>query len=395
MKRLRTLQIMWSLGVGGFEVWLRNVMRVLDPAEIGFDFLVFERCERGLEEEMRARGSRIICVSPKDGARFVGPRIALATRLRGPYDVAHCHFVCRFFPLVWTALGGVRSRFLHLRETSFGWPAPSRFEQRYLDWAGRTREGQGATRVLAVSRATAASWYPSVPDSGVFCDVFYSGIPTDGFDIEPDRAELRRSLGLAVDDWVVGHAGRLAEVKNHDMLLEVFAHLAKLNPSARLLLIGDGPRKDELEAAAARLGIGARVVFAGLRHDVPRLLLGAVDHFVFTSHAEGLPNAVLEAQAAGLPVAIADHITTEVAVLPDLVQRLSLRDGPALWAEAIHGTARLHRRDSAGALRRFRQSQFTIEKSAVRLLELYRIASGTAYSRTGELAQPQGAGAPV
>src|SRR5262245_47760979 len=181
MPRLRILHILWSLGVGGIEVWLKDALRVVDPREMTFDFLVFERTDLGLEDAVRSLGSSVMCVPPPRRTRWWGPQIAMAIRRNGPYDIAHCHFVARHFPLLWAGLAGVRTRFLHLHETSFGWPRPGALETAGLAVMRGRQESQGATCVVAVSRATARSWYA---DTAVDhrCGVLYGGISLEAYD---------------------------------------------------------------------------------------------------------------------------------------------------------------------------------------------------------------------
>ena len=107
-------------------------------------------------------------------------------------------------------------------------------------------------------------------------------------------------------------------------MLEIVRHVMGADPKTRLVLIGDGPMRSAIERQAADLGLTGRVVFAGCRVDVTRLLLGAVDVFVMPSLREGLPLAGIEAQAARLPCVLSDAITCELDVLPQLIRRLSL-----------------------------------------------------------------------
>jgi glycosyltransferase involved in cell wall biosynthesis len=139
-----------------------------------------------------------------------------------------------------------------------------------------------------------------------------------------------------------------------------------------LLLIGGGVRST-IERKVARLGICANVSFAGVRADVPRLMLAAMDAFVLPSLYEGLPLVMLEAQAAGLPCLVADTVTNEATVIPGLVKRLSLTESPSRWVDELLAV-RHTRFDRAEALRWMRASSFTIEASAAELATTYGAA---------------------
>jgi len=100
---------------------------------------------------------------------------------------------------------------------------------------------------------------------------------------------------------VVGTVGRLIKRKGHYDLLKAWSKTIESYPSATLLIIGDGPERSGLEKRASQLGCEEMVRFTGFRTDVPELL-NLMDLFVFPSHFEGLPGALIEAMAAGLPI---------------------------------------------------------------------------------------------
>lgn len=109
------------------------------------------------------------------------------------------------------------------------------------------------------------------------------------------------SLDIDSDDLIVGTVGRLVERKGHYDLLEAWSTVLISHPNAQLLIVGDGPEARGLQERATKLNCGRSVCFAGQREDIPDLL-DAMDIFVFPSHYEGLPGALLEAMIAGLPV---------------------------------------------------------------------------------------------
>ena len=149
-----------------------------------------------------------------------------------------------------------------------------------------------STRIgkLVVERGFAPSQVALVPN----------GVDTSRFLRQPRDAQLRAQL--CGDAARVGiFVGRLSVEKGHPLLLEAWASALVQSPGMRLLLVGDGPLREMLEAAAQRLGIASQVIFAGHRDDVERLL-GVADFAVLSSHGEGLSNALLEYMAAELPV---------------------------------------------------------------------------------------------
>ena len=106
------------------------------------------------------------------------------------------------------------------------------------------------------------------------------------------------------------------------------AAIAQKEPNMRLLLVSDGLLCPQIEQKAIEMGLDKYVIFAGLRSDVPRLMLGAMDTFVLPSLYEGLGLVLIEAQAAGLPCVFSDIVPEEADVIKPLVQRISLSKSP-------------------------------------------------------------------
>jgi glycosyltransferase involved in cell wall biosynthesis len=142
-------------------------------------------------------------------------------------------------------------------------------------------------------------------------------------------------LGIPPDAFVIGHVGRFDEQKNHLFLVEIAAEVAKREPKMRLLLVGDGLLRPKIEQKIAQLGLTDRTIFAGSRHDVPRLMLSAMDVFLFPSLYEGLGLVLIEAQAAGLPCIFSDVVPEEADLVKPLIRRFSLSEPASVWADAI------------------------------------------------------------
>lgn len=170
-----------------------------------------------------------------------------------------------------------------------------------------------APKVVGVAEALRAPLYELYPGSSV--DIIENGVDLARFG--DGRAEARRRLGLppdgiGLDQPAIGAVGRLEWVKGHDVLIEAFA---RLDPRAILILIGEGSRRQALEEQARQLGLADRIRFLGHRDDIAALLPG-FDLFVQPSRQEGLPFAVLEAQACGVPTIASDVGALRQAICP-------------------------------------------------------------------------------
>jgi glycosyltransferase involved in cell wall biosynthesis len=197
------------------------------------------------------------------------------------------------------------------------------------------------------------------------------GIELAPFEVSEEKSTVRSSLGIPADAFVIGHVGRFAPEKNHLFLLDVLKEVGLRDRTALFLLIGDGPLQETIQKRAEADGVSKRILFAGSRPDVPRLMLNAMDAFVLPSSSEGLGLVVVEAQAAGLPCVISDTVPEEVDVVPGLVRRRGLNEPPAMWAEDLLLCRKQQRLSSEFVLDLMRSSPLNIENSVRRLERAY------------------------
>jgi len=144
--------------------------------------------------------------------------------------------------------------------------------------------------------------------NGVDTGKYHPAVPSEG-------GALRESFGIGPSDTVMTTVASLKPAKRVDLLLRAVARCIRANPGVRVLLVGDGPDRAELEQLARRIGMTERVVFAGIRDDVDDILRMS-DVLVLSSRVgtETFPNVVLEAMASGLPV-----VSTDVGSVREMI----------------------------------------------------------------------------
>ncbi len=190
-------------------------------------------------------------------------------------------------------------------------------------------------------------------------DVIANGIDLDTFEVSANHPELRQELSIANGARIVGAVGRLSPEKGYDVLLQAFARLgAEEKDPVVLMLVGDGPEKENLLRLGEKLNIADRLRFLGARTDVPALLK-LMDVFVLSSFTEGVPMALLEAMAAHRPI-----VATEVGEVSQILGRDA---GLLIKPNDVRGLA-----DSIGRLLRDRQmSQKCAEHARQRVAQNY------------------------
>jgi L-malate glycosyltransferase len=170
-----------------------------------------------------------------------------------------------------------------------------------------------ANHIIAVSQevARAVRMYAGIPKERI--NTIPNAIDSDQFRFHENRGELRQRLELPANRSIVVAVGRLTRPKGYPHLLSALA-LIPPNERPLTLIVGDGPDRYDLELMATTLQLDNDVRFLGNRSDVPDLL-GAADAFVLASLWEGLPLALLEAMACGLP-----SVVTSVGENPKLIE---------------------------------------------------------------------------
>jgi len=163
-----------------------------------------------------------------------------------------------------------------------------------------------ASQALAARVGTAARYH-----------TIYSGLEVDTFMREVDRSDVRKRYGLAPDDLVIGKVARLSDLKGHGYLLAAFEEVAKVEPRAKLLLVGDGWKRAQYERQVADAGLTDRVVFAGLiaPQEVPSAVR-AMDVLVHTSLREGLARVLPQALISGVPAISYDVDGAREVIIP-------------------------------------------------------------------------------
>ncbi len=370
---VRVLHVVGQLRAGGVETWLRRVWQGIDHDAFQFDFLVHTDQPGAYDDFFLAEGCRILpCLRPARPWKYAR-EFQRIVRQHGPYDVIHSH-VHHFsgYVLRCTAKAGILHRIAHCHSDTTAREAKAPFlRKRYLvlmeRWVSRY-----TTRGLAASGEAARALFGHDWKQDRRIRVLYCGIDVAPFRQDVDRESLRAELGIPPGRRVVGHVGSLAPAKNHAFWLEVAAELAQRDSNLHFLLVGDGELRTRIEQRIHEEGLEQRFTLTGARQDVPRILCGAMDIFLFPSVREGLPVSMIEAQAAGLPCVYSQIITPEVVVIPPLCLRRDLAEGPDAWADAVQeklAAARPLSREETCKL--VEESEFNIRRGIAALETIY------------------------
>ena len=192
------------------------------------------------------------------------------------------------------------------------------------------------------------------------------------FEISISKEKAKNRLGFGKEIILIGCISRLFESKGQEYLIRAMPRLLKEKPEIKLLVVGGGRMKDYLEKISQELGVSKDVIFLGERKDIPELLK-AFDVFVFPSLREGMPGALMEAMAAGLPVVatniggnveLVENNETGLLVLPANPREISTAVLKILDTPKLSATLGKKARNRI-------KNDFTLEKMAATLDGIY------------------------
>lgn len=305
MKKL--LLITHDLAIGGLQQVVVNLCRFLDRGK--FDISVL--CLNALGEfapEVEKLGIRVMLLPQ----RVVGPdyfsffKVAKIVRDEG-IEIIHSH---NTQALIDGALAGLMSGVKRVVHTDHARAFPDKKRYMVAEWA----LSHLVYKVVGVSDHTCENLIQFEKINCSKIVMIPNGIDGRKFQRQIDKDAKRRELGVRLVGPVIGLGVRLAEQKGITFLLQAMPAILNRFPELTLLIAGDGPSRDSLEAEAVNIGIRNHVIFAGSRLDMDEIL-GMLDLYVLPSLWEGLPMVLLEALAARCPVVATDVGGVNMAII--------------------------------------------------------------------------------
>ena len=355
---IRVLQVVTHMNRGGLETMLMNYYRHIDRSQIQFDFLAHRQERAAYDDEIESMGGviyRLPVLNPFSRTYKNALREFFITHPE--YKVVHVHQDCLSSVILKEAKKqGIPTRIAHSHSASQNKDMKYPIKMFY-----RRRISKYATHLIACG-TDAGKW--------MFCgadfEILNNAIDSEKYVYDVERKKsMRQVLGVDDNTLLVGHVGNFTPPKNHAFLIDIFGAISE-RTNACLLLVGDGALRNEVEKKVKEAHLENKVVFTGVRNDVPDLLQ-TMDVFVFPSNYEGLPVTMIEAQAAGLPCFISDKVSIECKKT-DLVQQIPLSVGADTWAEIILKAQGTERRDTSEEIKR---AGFDIQENAKRLQQFY------------------------
>lgn len=354
----------------GIATSMLNLHRHLDRDRYQMDFLLQSKYKDldavdTHQQEIEELGGRVFW---SDYSKTVFPRDSrdeIRKILDEHPEIAGVHMCALglndIFPVVHAKETGLPIRVIHCHT---GIARSSDFKPSETMLANRKMISGEAFVRLACSDLSGKYLYGDAPYT-----VFPNAVDTGRFRYHPVyRTGLRRSLGIDEHAPVLGMVGEVSDVKNPFYTLNVFREFKKVQKDAVLIIAGSGVMLHEAMEHAQTLGVAASVHFVGIQHQI-EMFYNAMDILLMPSRHEGLPNVLVEAQAAGLPVIASDEISGMAALTP-LLSFGSIAEDPEEWAKEAESifTRKGQRRSYSAELK---AQGYDIRDSALLLMDIY------------------------
>jgi len=363
---VRVLFVVFSLGVGGAEKLVYDMIDALYPAEISPVVCCLDMIGP-LGEKLIARGIPVYHLHRKTGIDW-----RLIQRLHHiivdeSIDVVHAH---QYTPYFYAVISSFFARKVKLVFTEHGRLYPDRRRmKRYLFnplLAGVT------DHIVSISENTkkAMARYDHFPADRI--EVISNGVHFENSVADIDPSMKRRSLGLDDTSFILGTAARLDGIKNIPMLIHVFKRVLSRIPETYLLIAGKGPKEKSLKELSEDLGIGDRVIFLGLRYDLHEIY-PLFNVFVLTSFTEGISITLLESMSAGIPSVVTDVGGNSEVVVAETGYLVPLGEEELMADRILALLQSPEKRNNMGIQARKRvQNHFSFQRMLASYLHLYQ-----------------------
>lgn len=330
---MRILHVIGSMNRGGAETMIMNLYRYIDREKIQFDFVENCSTSSAFDAEIISLGGRIFRCPHYDGKnhfQYIKWWNGFFREHNGEYQIIHGHLgsTAAIYLKIAKKYGLFTVAHSHSTQTQI---SVSEFLYKIYSFPTRWI----ADQFFTCSRDAGVSRY----GYKIGCDItrcikLNNAIDTNNFVFDPFIRDKVRNALCFKDKIVIGHVGRFNKEKNHVFLIKIFNEIHKINTNTRLLLVGDGQLRSQVNSLLNDYNIVDSVYFTGVVDNVADYYQ-AMDVFVFPSLYEGLPVSLVEAQTADLPCFISDKVPSESILLPDLVTVCNLSDSAETWAKHI------------------------------------------------------------
>lgn len=339
-KVVKVLHYIGSLNVGGAQTMLINLYKKIDRSKIQIDIIIDHADETFYKSELEKYGAKIYVLKNINeiGLKEFIKQWNLFFDSHINYDIFHSHIRSVSSIVLKIAKQNGLVTICHSHSTSNGKGIKSLIKKIL-----QINITKNADYLFACSYDSAKWLYGTKKSKESNCIILNNSI--DAFEYKYDlnmRHKLRNELNLK-EKIVIGQVGRIEKMKNHIFSIKIIEELKKQNDNYVLVIVGDGSLKEELIDYVNKNNLKNNVIFLGNRTDINKYMQ-LFDIFIMPSLYEGLPLALVEAQAASLPCLISKNIKSGI-LINEIIFSFSLNDNIDTWISCIKKIFNLPRKN--------------------------------------------------
>lgn len=362
MSLMRVLHVVGGMNRGGAETMLMNLYRAVDRQVVQFDFLYFKNQRCDYDDEILEMGGNIIRVADINPVlRFFK---VIKVVKKGGWDIVHSHTLFSSgLHLAAARIAGANKLVVHSHSTNDG--NGTSFLGRLYQRVMRELLCLVVTDYVACGTAAANYLLPRTKD----VNIIPNSIQIERF-VGARRGEVRRELGLRSTDLLILQVGRFIEVKNHIFSIDIAKRLKENNEAFRLLFVGAGDEKKNIEKLIQDNSLNEHVLLLGVRGDIPELMAEA-DVMLMPSLYEGFPVVLVESQAAGLPALVSSTVSDEVDFGLGLIKFINIDQEVDEWVESVVNVNKIKKLSAEERCKILTLNGFSVDSGVEKLLQVY------------------------
>lgn len=297
MKKTKVLHIFSSLDRGGAETMVMNLYRNINNEQFHFDFVVNDSIEKyAYEDEINKIGGSIYHIPKyKFYNHFKFKKIWKEILDKSQPDIIHAHSL---FP-AWIYMKAAKKCGIKIISHIHNQKGLYNSFKEQLFTYNKIKFYKYVDTPLSCSVEASKYAYGKNEDKAI---IFNNSLEVNDFVFNQlNRTIIRTEFNISDETILLGHVGRFVDVKNHRFLISLLENLITIKSNIKLMLVGDGELRDEIEKLVVEKGLENHVIFTGVRGDINKIM-SAFDMFLFPSKTEGFPMVLLEAQISGLKI---------------------------------------------------------------------------------------------
>ena len=292
------MHITYDMRIGGTEMVIKNIIEGSDSSLFEMSIFCIESPLGPFADELLNKGISIICHARKPGFDLSLIKTIKQHIKLNNIDVLHCH---QYTPYVYGVLAaiGTKTKVIFTEHGRF-YPDSSSWKRKLIN--PLLNRFTAATTAISAATKDALVEYENFPAKSI--EVVYNGIAPVTYD-EQEVTRLKKHYLIADHELCLGTIARLDPIKNHAMMLKAFRQVIDAGIAAKLVIVGDGEERQNIEALIQQLDLNARVILTGYEAK-PQALLAMMDIYLLSSLSEGTSMTLLEAMSLGKPCVVTD-----------------------------------------------------------------------------------------